>query len=405
MTSFLQWIDDKTHDEWWIYTKRLSANDTGLTGGHGVGIYVPQVVVTVTLPSIAMPVTKNPRCGLKAQVTSHGFPEQTLKATYYNNKHFSEGNRNEHRLTRWNSDVTDNPIQDPANTGALTLFAFNVPKKGADASFLDVWICKNLEEEEFVENQIGEVIPGRWLFDRGDRLLAGFTQGPDAIPSSVAIPPEWDDIFPGGAAIISYLSTVFRFKSTTPDKLIIERRNKEYQLFRQIEERHILHKVRNGFDSVDDFMLMANSVSNRRKSRSGKSLEIHLEHLFQQFGLTAFTTQCETEGKKRPDFIFPSCGAYHDHLFPGGDLRMLAVKTTCKDRWRQILNEADRVEKIHLFTLQEGVSPQQFAEMVKEDVILVVPEPLHSKYPEQLRDKLMTLESFIEDTKGLGQLV
>lgn len=399
MTSFLQWIDDKTHEEWWIYSKRLSANDTGLTGGHGAGIYIPQNVAAIALASITCTAIKNPRCFLTAQVSSHGFPEQKLKATYYNNKHFSEGNRNEHRLTRWNSDVTDNPIQDPASTGALTLFAFHVPKTGVDSLFLDVWICKDLEEEEFVENQIGEVVPGSWLFDRGDRLLAGFTQALDAIPSTVPIPSEWEEIFPSGEEIITHLSAVFRFKSTTPDKLIIERRNREYQLFRQIEERHILHKVRMGFDSVDEFMLMANSVSNRRKSRSGKSLEIHLEQLFLQFGLTEFSTQCETEGKKRPDFIFPSCEAYHDSMFPAERLRMLAVKTTCKDRWRQILSEADKIEKVHLFTLQEGVSPQQFTEMTQNDVTLVVPEPLHIKYPEQMRGSLMTLQDFIVQTK------
>ncbi|WP_435658893.1 type II restriction endonuclease [Escherichia coli] len=30
---------------------------------------------------------------------------------------------------------------------------------------------------------------------------------------------------------------------------------------------------------MDEFIALANSVSNRRKSRAGKSLELHLEHL------------------------------------------------------------------------------------------------------------------------------
>lgn len=404
MTSFLQWIDDKTNGEWWIYTKRLSANDTGLTGGNGVGIYVPQTVAAAALPSISLPASKNPSCRLKAQVTSHGFPQQEIRGIYYNNKYFPEdkaNKRNEHRLTRWNTDVKKNPVQDPANTGALALLAFHVPKPGVDSEFVDVWICKNLEEEEFVENQIGEVIPGSWLFDQGDRLFAGFTHIPEAAPSRISILPGWADLFPSGEEIIAHLSTAMQFKKTTPDKLIIRRRDEEYRLFRQIEEHHILNQVRKGFESVDEFMRMANSVSNRRKSRSGKSLEIHLEHMFRQFGVSAFSTQCRTEGNKRPDFIFPSCSAYHDVNYPAEGLRMLAVKTTCKDRWRQILNEANRVEKIHLFTLQEGVSPQQFAEMSSENVTLVVPKPLHRKYPPQLRNKLMTLEGFIEETKHL----
>lgn len=402
MTSFSQWIDNKSSVEWWIYAKRLSANDTGLTGGHQVGIYLPKAAVGATLPSISTKTLQNPECSLKAQITSHGLPEQTLRGIYYNNRLFG-GSRNEHRLTRWNTDVKDSPIQDPESTGALAFFAFYVPNAGMDAEFLDVWICKGLEEEELVENQIGEVIPGNWLLGRGDRLFAGFAYRPDAEPSSVRVPSSWVDVFPTGQEIVAYLPEVFRFSKTTPDDLIIERRDSEYKLFRQIEELHILHQVRKGFDSVDEFMQVANSVSNRRKSRSGKSLEIHLEHLFRQFGLEAFSTQCKTEGNKRPDFIFPSCIAYHDHAFPEEKLRMLAVKTTCKDRWRQILNEANRVENIHLFTLQEGVSPQQFAEMTDEKVTLVVPEPLHKKYPPEVRDKLLSLNRFIEETRGIGR--
>lgn len=82
---------------------------------------------------------------------------------------------------------------------------------------------------------------------------------------------------------------------------------------------------------------------------------------------------------------------------------MLAVKTTCKDRWRQILNEADRVEDIYLFTLQEGVSVAQFQEMQQERVKLVVPLVLHDKYPKVIREHLMSLETFINDTKNLTQ--
>lgn len=403
MKNFLQWIEEKTNDDWWIYAKRLSANDTGLTGGKGVGIYIPQPVVATVLRSISPQSIFNPNCNITAKVSSHGFPEQSIKGTYYNSKYFS-GTRNEHRLTRWNTDVKNSPVQEPSNTGALTLFAFHLPSSGGDSDFLDIWVCIDSVEEEFVENLTGEIVPGSWAFDRGTNLFSGFTHIPAAPPTSVVIPDYWMEAFPSGEEIIAHLSAQFKFKSVTPDGLLIERRSEEYKLFRDIEERHILHKVQKGFASVDDFMQMANSVSNRRKSRSGKSLEIHLEHLFTQFGLAEFSSQCKTEDNKRPDFIFPSCDAYHNTNFPEHHLRMLAVKTTCKDRWRQILNEADRIETVHLFTLQEGVSPQQHQEMAKEGVVLVVPEQLHKKYPEQLRPKLLSLGQFIRETKTLTQI-
>jgi len=402
MTNLPEWIINKTNGEWWVYVKRLSANDTGLTGGNGVGIYIPQIVALNALPLIAVTTSKNPSCPLKAQVTSHGFPQQDIRAVYYNNKHFpasETSKRNEHRLTRWNTDVKNSPVQDPENTGALALLAFHVPIPGENSEFLDVWICKNPREEEFVEGLVGEIIPGSWLFDEGNSLFDGFTHIPEAAPSCISILPTWIEKFPRGDEIIAHLSEAMHFKKTTPDKLIIRRRDEEYKLFRLIEEHHTLNKVNKGFESVDEFMRVANSVSNRRKSRSGKSLEIHLEHIFKTFGALAFSTQCRTEGNKRPDFIFPSCSAYRDMTFPAEKLRVLAVKTTCKDRWRQILNEANRVDKMHLFTLQEGVSLRQFEEMSSENVTLVVPKPLHRKYPRQLRDKLMTLEGFIDEIK------
>jgi len=83
---------------------------------------------------------------------------------------------------------------------------------------------------------------------------------------------------------------------------------------------------------------------------------------------------------------------------------MLAVKTTCKDRWRQILNEVDkdRIPTKHLLTLQEGVSQNQFNEMLDEGVQLVVPFGLHKSYPKKVRPHLMTLESFLADIRLLA---
>ena len=82
---------------------------------------------------------------------------------------------------------------------------------------------------------------------------------------------------------------------------------------------------------------------------------------------------------------------------------MLAVKTTCKDRWRQILTEADRIKTKHLLTLQEGVSESQFREMVGAGVQLVVPGPLKKKFPTSVQVHLQTVESFIADIRLLGK--
>ena len=137
-------------------------------------------------------------------------------------------------------------------------------------------------------------------------------------------------------------------------------------------------------------------------------LELHTKALFVEEGLkegTQFVHQPAEadEGKRGPDFLFPSCDAYTDRSFPAGRLRMLAVKTTCKDRWRQILTEADRIKTKHLLTLQEGVSESQFREMVGAGVQLVVPGPLKKKFPTSVQVHLQTVESFIADIRLLGK--
>jgi hypothetical protein len=81
---------------------------------------------------------------------------------------------------------------------------------------------------------------------------------------------------------------------------------------------------------------------------------------------------------------------------------MLAVKTTCKDRWRQVLNEADRIPQKHLFTLQEGVSLAQLAEMEEAGLKLVVPQANFSKFPVEVRDKLTDLSGFVCELRALG---
>ncbi len=78
---------------------------------------------------------------------------------------------------------------------------------------------------------------------------------------------------------------------------------------------------------------------------------------------------------------------------------MLAAKTTCKDRWRQILNEADRIQVKHLLTLQEGVSENQFKEMTEAGVKLVVPRALHDSYPKDIRQNLLSLKEFINNVR------
>jgi len=190
----------------------------------------------------------------------------------------------------------------------------------------------------------------------------------------------------------------------TPDMRLLSRRECEYEVFRSVEEALELPNIKKGFDNVDDFISRAQTILQRRKARSGRSLELHTREIFIEEGLEEgknFSLGSESDPGKKPDFIFPSEAAYKNANYSQSKLRMLAVKTTCKDRWRQILNEADRIQTKHLLTLQEGVSENQFREMSNARVRLVVPEPLINRYPKSVRPHLQSLESFIGDIRLL----
>ncbi|HGM5103018.1 MULTISPECIES: type II restriction endonuclease [Serratia] len=398
MSNFQHWLIEKSSDNWYIHIKRLSANDTGASGGHQSGVYLPNNSANFIFPSINRIDKKNPSVSLTAKIISHEANDSQVRAVYYNSKlrNLNSNGRNETRITCWGGQK--NPVQSQNNTGAIAIFAFYSPDNTKDCELVEVWVCNSIEEEDLLEAIIGEVLPGTALSGPSDQILGGFViDDSDWKSHNYTIPDSWKLTFPSSNDIIEYLPNIFKFKANTPDKLLLERRDKEYSLFRKIEEIHVIDKIKEGFNSVEEFIKLANSVSNRRKSRSGKSLEMHLEKIFLANGLKNFSTQSITEGKKKPDFLFPSWMEYHNPAYPAEKLRMLAVKTTCKDRWRQALNEANRIDRIHLFTLQEGVSVNQFMEMKDAGVTLVVPKPLHKKYPEKIRNELVSLNDFISE--------
>ena len=198
---------------------------------------------------------------------------------------------------------------------------------------------------------------------------------------------------------------VFSNKSratSDPDNMLLLWTEEEYRLFRAIEHSRYGKTVARGFSSVDDFIVLANQVLNRRKSRAGKSLEHHLAAIFDENKIR-YDEQAVTEGNKKPDFLFPSKEDYHNMEFSVEKLCTLAAKTTCKDRWRQILNEADRLrdDYKYLCTMQQGISSAQMDEMQAEKVILVVPKKYISTYPKDKQERIWTIKRFVDYVKDM----
>lgn len=178
------------------------------------------------------------------------------------------------------------------------------------------------------------------------------------------------------------------------DHAIIGWWDTEEAMFRQLEGAMIDDKLSAGFKDAEDFLSFSQTIRQRRNSRAGNALENHVAQIFSDKGVR-YSWEPRTENNKKPDFLFPSIDQYRNSEFSAQKLTMLGVKTTCKDRWRQVLTEANRIPEKHLFTLQPKISSNQTHEMMCSKLQLVIPKSIHETYTDEQRDWLWDLDTFI----------
>ncbi|MET4789565.1 hypothetical protein ABIF64_001743 [Bradyrhizobium japonicum] len=184
-----------------------------------------------------------------------------------------------------------------------------------------------------------------------------------------------------------------------PDGALFSWMEREELLFRRLERHIVAERIQSGFAGndgadVDGFLQFSLSVQQRRKSRVGHALENHLEALFVANSVL-YARGAETENRNRPDFLFPRQALYRDPAFDAELLTMLGAKSTCKDRWRQVLSEAERINTKHLLTLEPSISENQTDEMRAKHLQLVLPAKLHETYRVSQRTWLFTIQDFL----------
>jgi len=362
------------------FCKFISANDAGKTGGHQSGFYIPLSCWPLMFD----------KPGIKGENSEH-----IVKIRWQNDFqtesrfiYYGKETRNENRLTRFGRGF---PFLQENNVGDLLILCkiddddYEGYVLSTDQEIEDFFAAFNLSPEQTnrLINNKSVTSPSEEL----QRSFAQFTESQKGFPST-EIMSEYARI-----QHIQAYSISTGIINKEPDKYLIEWIKAEYELFKAAEIKLYSNMINRQFSSVDEFTSISNTILNRRKSRAGKSLEHHLSYIFTVAQLR-FETQVVTEGKKRPDFIFPGSAEYHTFEFPGNKLVCLAAKTTCKDRWRQVINEADRIPVKHLFTLQQGISKNQLNEMYQHNVCLVVPKPYLKSFDKSFRDRIMTLETF-----------
>ncbi|MDO9087984.1 MAG: type II restriction endonuclease [Anaerolineaceae bacterium] len=166
-----------------------------------------------------------------------------------------------------------------------------------------------------------------------------------------------------------------------PDYTLLSWLQRETQLFKAWEKLEINKKISTGFESPDDFIKYSLSIINRRKSRMGQSFENQLEALFNENKLKFDRTPViDGKTRHRPDFIFPGKAYYVDENFESVYLTMLAAKSTSKERWRQVLEEANRIPDKHFCTLDPKITNDQIRQMTDARIVLVIPERIRDDY-------------------------
>lgn len=362
------------------FCRFITANDVNLTS-HQAGFYVPKEAESLLFDS---PGEKGSNKDRFVKIKWQDGFETESRFIYYGVR-----SRNEYRITRFGKGF---PFLSEEYVGSLLIICqmdgdqYSGIVLEHDEDIEDFYAEFNLSAEKtnHLIDRDATVTPDEQLRKRLIEFADTLTDFPETKEISFWASQIYNEIF--GVTEKQILDE--------PDEILRSWIETESELFYQFEDIFYRPMYSTPFSSINDFSDAANSFLNRRKSRFGKSLEHHLAHIFTASKLR-FEEQVVTEGKKRPDFIFPGSKEYHDFLFPAEDLTFLGAKTTCKDRWRQVLNEADRIDTKYLFTLQPSISTNQLQEMKYERVVLVIPEDNRLSFDARYRNDLLSLKQFI----------
>lgn len=334
-----------------------------------------------------------------------GYLAEAGEMTWYNSRENQPQRSAEYRLY-YDVDL----VQSWARAGDLCVIArgpaedVTVMIAEADSTFEHqlMWLFRIKEDTVGERFSLGEVSAGERLDFAARSILEslGFELREDASDYLDSLLRKFGPRFPSTREFSDFArNTVPEVDaSQDADKAFLIWIEREELLFRTLERYLVSERLRSGFgekgDDVDEFVQFSLSVHNRRKSRVGHALENHLVAVFTTHGIR-FTKNGVTENRSKPDFVFPDIASYHNLSFPEEYLTVLGVKSTCKDRWRQVLAEANRVKNKHLFTLEPGISEFQTAEMASSGLQLIVPTEIHVTYTPAQQKQLLSLTDLI----------
>ena len=377
-------IESIQHSELAFY-RYITANDTGATGAHQAGFYIPKCAACLLFDTLGV---KGENKSRFVTIKWQDDFETDSRFIYY-----GQGTRNEYRITRFGRNF---PFFSDDNIGDLLILVklgeeeyrgYVLETSEEIEGFFSYFNLPLGSNNQLIEHR-REISPDERILQLYREFVEKYTDFPETRVMADGARQCYEAAYSRSA----------QEKLSNPDKVLLDWIHSEYELFRLFEDKIYSFVCTTPFSSIDAFVRSANEILNRRKARAGKSLEHHLSSLFRSNELV-FEEQAITEMNKKPDFLFPGGVFYHNMVFPIDGITVLGAKTTCKDRWRQIISEADRVNEKYLFTLQPGISSNQLREMEEARVKLVVPQTHIDYFPQEYRDKIDSLKNFISMVK------
>ena len=326
--------------------------------------------------------------------------------------HYDARERKPHRGPEWRLYYPANAVTEAMREGDTLFLAmrsdgslcFIVSSQGSTAEHQLLWLFGvNPHGRSFVSKDVPEDGPELDFATRFILDEIGVEVGQDDTESLDAIIEPLGTTFPRTAEFSELARRTLPEidPRDDPDNALLMWLDHEEALFRRLERRIVAARLESGFADengadVDGFIRFSLSVQNRRKSRMGYSLENHLEAVF-QICEVKYNRGAITEHGHRPDFLFPSVEAYRTaHESESTRLAMLGAKSSCKERWRQVLAEADKIPQKHLLTLEPGISDSQTDQMSASMLQLVVPRSVQETYSVQQQAWLWSVDSFIQ---------
>ena len=150
----------------------------------------------------------------------------------------------------------------------------------------------------------------------------------------------------------------------------------QYLLSQNLAGQKIIDNIiiKNGkvdFEEMNSFFM---SIFQSRKSRAGKAFEYIIREMFSRLSYP-FAEQVNINGAT-PDFLMPSENHFRSRPL---DSIIFTAKRTLRERWRQVVTEANQSYGFFLATIDEKITMSQLKQAADNKIYIVLPKDIKSE--------------------------